>query len=90
MKLANNIEVFWLILGFSGQFFFFLRFFIQWIVSEKRKESTVPISFWYMSIAGGIILFLYALHRKDPVFILGQSMGVFIYARNLYLIKKKV
>ncbi|HEC69670.1 MAG TPA: lipid A biosynthesis protein [Candidatus Omnitrophica bacterium] len=89
MKLSIEVETFWLILGFLGQFLFFLRFFLQWIVSEKKKESTIPLSFWYFSIGGGLILLSYAIYRRDPVFILGQSLGVLIYARNLYFIYKK-
>jgi len=89
MKLNINFELFWVIFGLLGQLFFFLRFFFQWIASERKKQSTIPVSFWYLSIIGGIILLIYSIYRKDPVFILGQSLGVFIYARNLYLIKKK-
>ena len=84
-----NVEALWITIGLGGQVLFFLRFFVQWIVSEKRKESTIPISFWYFSISGGLVLLSYAIYRKDPVFILGQSMGVLIYARNLYLIYRK-
>ncbi len=80
---------FWLILGFTGQLIFGLRFVIQWICSERKKESYIPIAFWYCSIVGGIILFIYAVSIKDPVFILGQSMGVIIYTRNLILIRNK-
>ncbi len=83
------INRFWLIIGFLGQLMFFLRFLVQWFVSEKRKESVVPISFWYFSLLGGLILFSYAIYRKDPVFILGQSAGVIVYLRNLMLIYKK-
>ena len=89
MRLNMNAEVLWITIGVGGQILFFLRFFVQWIVSERKKESTIPISFWYFSISGGLVLLSYAIYRKDPVFILGQSMGVFIYARNLYLIYKK-
>jgi lipid-A-disaccharide synthase-like uncharacterized protein len=86
MKLSINAEVVWVAIGLLGQLLFFLRFFIQWLVSEKKKESVIPVSFWYFSISGGIILLFYAIYRKDPVFILGQSTGVLIYARNLYFI----
>ena len=79
----------WLGIGFFAQFLFSMRFIVQWIVSERRKESVIPIYFWYFSLGGGILLFLYAIHRRDPVFILGQGMGVFIYIRNLMLIYKK-
>ncbi len=80
---------FWLILGFVSQFVFFLRFFVQWIASEKAKKSVIPIQFWFLSLAGGGGLLVYAIHIKDPVFILGQSMGIFIYLRNLYFIYRE-
>jgi lipid-A-disaccharide synthase-like uncharacterized protein len=76
----------WLIIGFTGQALFSMRFLIQWIKSEREKRSTIPIAFWYFSLAGGASLLIYAIHRKDPVFILGQATGLFIYSRNLYLI----
>jgi lipid-A-disaccharide synthase-like uncharacterized protein len=84
-----KIETIWLITGFAGQIVFFLRFLIQWLVSEKHKKSVIPVSFWYLSISGGLILLAYAIHRKDPVFIAGQSSGVLIYVRNLILIHDK-
>lgn len=79
----------WLIIGFVGQAAFGARFVIQWIVSEKKGESTIPLAFWYCSIAGSIILLTYAIHKQDPVFILGQSLGSIIYVRNLVLIDRK-
>ena len=79
----------WVIIGFIGQAFFGARFIIQWIVSEKRGESTIPLAFWYCSIGGSIVLLTYAIHRQDPVFIVGQSLGSIIYIRNLILIDKK-
>ena len=79
----------WLIIGFVGQAAFGARFIIQWIVSEKKGESTIPLAFWYCSIAGSVILLTYAIHREDPVFILGQSLGSIIYVRNLILIDRK-
>ena len=79
----------WVIIGFIGQAFFGARFIIQWIVSEKRGESTIPLAFWYCSIGGSIVLLTYAIHREDPVFIVGQSLGSIIYIRNLILIDKK-
>ena len=83
------IETTWLIVGFAGQILFGLRFLIQWVASEIKKESHIPIIFWYFSIGGGIILLTYAIHRKDPVFIFGQSTGLIVYLRNLRLIYKK-
>lgn len=79
----------WLVLGFAGQLLFSLRFIVQWIASEKRKESYIPTIFWYFSAAGGSILLIYAIYRKDPVFIVGQSTGLIVYLRNLRLIYKK-
>lgn len=79
----------WLIIGLLSQLCFFSRFFIQWIVSERRAQSVIPINFWYFSILGAVGLLSYALYRKDIVFIMGQSMGLFVYSRNLFLIKKK-
>jgi lipid-A-disaccharide synthase-like uncharacterized protein len=76
----------WLVIGFTGQALFSMRFLIQWIKSEREKRSTIPLAFWYFSLAGGVSLLIYAIHRKDPVFILGQGTGIFIYSRNLYLI----
>ena len=82
-------EQYWLVVGFLGQAFFSMRFLVQWIASERRKESVVPVSFWLFSIGGGLTLLLYAIHRIDPVFILGQAAGLFVYLRNLYLIHRK-
>ena len=76
----------WLAIGFAGQALFSARFLVQWVSSERHKRSVIPIAFWYFSLAGGATLFAYALHIGDPVFILGQSMGVLIYSRNLYFI----
>ena len=76
----------WIVIGFAGQFFFFSRFLVQWLASEKEKKSVVPVSFWYFSIAGGAILFFYAIYRRDPVFIAGQAVGLFVYLRNLWFI----
>lgn len=80
---------FWLIVGFTGQILFSLRFFVQWLASEKQKKSVIPLSFWYFSIGGSFLLLAYAIHRQDPVFILGQSMGFVIYIRNLMLIDRE-
>jgi lipid-A-disaccharide synthase-like uncharacterized protein len=66
-----------------------MRFLVQWIASEKKRESVIPVSFWFFSIGGGLTLLMYALYRHDPVFILGQAAGLFVYLRNLYLIRRK-
>ncbi|MDA9742500.1 lipid-A-disaccharide synthase N-terminal domain-containing protein [Pelagibacteraceae bacterium] len=85
----SDIEIIFLIIGFFGQGLFASRFIVQWIYSEKKGESHIPIIFWYLSIFGGIGLLIYAIFRKDPVIILGQTFGIFIYLRNLILIYKK-
>lgn len=72
-----------------GQLLFSARFVVQWLKSEKEKKSVIPTAFWYFSISGGIVLLTYALHKQDPVFILGQSLGLFIYLRNVQLIRKE-
>jgi lipid-A-disaccharide synthase-like uncharacterized protein len=79
----------WLGVGFLGQAFFSARFLIQWIASERRGKSVVPRAFWYFSIGGGLTLLFYALWRRDPVFILGQGAGLFVYARNLYFVHRR-
>ncbi len=84
-----NFETLWLILGFSGQGLFASRFLIQWISSERRRESHIPKVFWYISIAGGLISLTYAIHLGDPPFIFGQSAGVLVYTRNLMLLRHK-
>ena len=85
----NTYEVIFLIIGFLGQGLFASRFIVQWIYSEKKGESHIPLIFWYLSILGGIGLLTYAIFRKDPVIIVGQTFGIFIYIRNLFLIYKK-
>ncbi len=79
-------EFWWVIVGLVGQLMFSMRFLIQWITSERARQSVIPVAFWYFSLAGGIVLFAYALYRRDPVFVLGQSTGLVIYSRNLWLI----
>lgn len=79
----------WLTVGFLGQGLFSARFVVQWLKSEKLKKSVVPLAFWYFSLAGGVVLLAYAIHRTDPVFIVGQAAGVFIYLRNLHLIYRE-
>ena len=85
----TNIEIIFLVIGFTGQGLFASRFIFQWIYSEKKGESSIPLIFWYLSIFGGIGLLTYAIFRQDPVIIVGQSFGIFIYLRNLYLIYRK-
>ena len=85
----SEIEITFLMIGLIGQGLFASRFIVQWIYSEKKGESHIPIIFWYLSIFGGIGLLIYAIFRKDPVIILGQTFGIFIYLRNLILIYKK-
>ena len=85
----SNLEIAFLIIGFTGQGLFASRFIVQWIYSEKKGESSIPLVFWYLSIFGGIGLLTYAIFRKDPVIILGQLFGIFIYLRNLILIYNK-
>ena len=82
------LESIWLGIGFFGQSLFFSRWIIQWIASERKAESQMPLAFWYMSLAGGLIVLAYAIHRRDPVFIAGQGIGAFVYLRNLMLIYK--
>ncbi len=84
-----SLEAIWIGVGFLGQVCFFMRFFIQWIISEKREESVIPEIFWYFSIGGAALLLSYAIWRRDPVFIVGQSFGFIVYLRNLILINRK-
>ena len=76
-----------MILGFIGQFFFSMRFIVQWVASEKHKKSVVPLTFWIFSVLGSSLLLIYAIYRKDPVFILGQAPNLLIYFRNIWFIK---
>ena len=84
-----NSLTFWVTFGFVDQLIFGSRFFVQWLASEKRKESFIPMTFWYLSIFGSIILLAYAIRKKDAVFIVGQCTGFFIYFRNIILISRK-
>lgn len=81
-----TVEKLWLTIGFTAQLMFSMRFIVQWIASERARRSIVPETFWYFSLAGGALLFAYAVYRLDPVFMLGQGTGLFIYARNLHFI----
>ena len=76
----------WVVLGFIAQGFFTARFLVKWIASERARKSVVPVAFWFFSIGGGILLLIYALYRRDPVFIAGQAFGLVVYIRNLYFI----
>lgn len=84
LKLSWGVLV-----GIVGQLMFTMRFLVQWIASERAKRSVVPVAFWFFSIAGGVVLFVYALAIRDPVFIVGQGAGVFIYLRNLYFVYRE-
>jgi lipid-A-disaccharide synthase-like uncharacterized protein len=79
-------EHLWLVIGLAGQAIFGGRFIVQWIASERRRQSHIPIVFWYMSLLGGAVTLAYAIHKKDAVFIIGQGSGVIVYVRNLMLI----
>jgi lipid-A-disaccharide synthase-like uncharacterized protein len=80
----------WVVLGFLAQAVFSARFIVQWIASERKKRSVIPKTFWYLSILGSVLLLIYSIHRKDPVFILGQSLGSIIYIRNLMLFQEEI
>ena len=86
--LVDRIPAGWLLFGMLGQGLFSARFLVQWLASERRGRSVVPVSFWWLSMAGGTVLLAYALHRRDPVFVLGQLPGIVIYGRNLVLIRR--
>ena len=85
--MQNTDTLVWVIVGFVGQALFSMRFVVQWLASERLKRSIIPNAFWYFSLAGGATLLAYAIHKRDPVFIAGQGLGLFVYLRNLYLIR---
>jgi lipid-A-disaccharide synthase-like uncharacterized protein len=87
LGVRTTYELVWVGVGLGGQLMFMLRFVVQWIVSERARRSVIPVAFWWLSIAGAAILLAYAVHIRDPVFILGQSLGFIVYARNLWLIR---
>lgn len=87
LHAETRAELAWVGVGLGGQLLFTARFLVQWIASEKARRSVVPTAFWWFSIGGAAVLLAYAIYRADPVFILGQSMGFFIYARNLWFIR---
>jgi lipid-A-disaccharide synthase-like uncharacterized protein len=82
----NGLEIFWLTFGFIGQGLFGVRFLLQWLYSEKHRKSIIPVPFWWFSILGGVSLLIYAIHKRDLVFISGQLFGLIVYIRNLWLI----
>ena len=84
----TRLEIIWVSVGLAGQLLFSLRFLVQWVSSERRGRSVMPVAFWYFSLAGGVVLLSYALYRQDPVFVIGQFAGLFIYTRNLMLINR--
>ena len=83
-----SYPAFWLTIGFLGQALFTARFLVQWMASEKKRDAVVPVAFWWLSLLGGAALLAYAISRRDPVIVVGQSMGLFIYVRNLMLVDK--
>lgn len=85
--MIKSAEGLWIAVGFAGQALFSMRFVVQWLQSERAKKSVLPLAFWYFSVAGGATLLAYAIHQRDPVFIVGQGLGLFIYLRNLWLIR---
>jgi lipid-A-disaccharide synthase-like uncharacterized protein len=85
----NYAKILPLTIGFAGQVLFFLRFFFQWLHSERQKKSVIPEIFWYLSIFGGLLLLVYAILRKDIVFIVGQFTGTFIYLRNIHFLRRE-
>ena len=85
----TTAESLWLGVGFFGQGLFFSRWLVQWIASERKAESQIPVAFWHMSLTGSLIVLAYAVHRRDPVFIIGQGTGTLVYLRNLMLIYRK-
>lgn len=89
MMNLTTTEVLILVIGFAGQAMFFMRFFVQWLYSEKHRRSLIPTAFWYFSLGGAALLLTYAIIKRDPVFIVGQSTGFIIYTRNLVLIKRE-
>ena len=85
-----SVHPIWLAVGLAGQATIFSRFLVQWIASERAGRSYVPLAFWWLSLAGSFLLLAYALHRRDPVFVLGQAFGWLVYMRNLVLLRREV
>ena len=78
----------WILFGLLGQGAFFSRFLVQWVASERAGRSYIPMSFWYLSLVGSVILLVYAIHRQEPVFLLGFLPNIFVYSRNIMLVKR--
>lgn len=89
MGMHFDIPTLWLSVGFIGQALFSARFIVQWLASEREKRSVIPTVFWWFSLGGGITLLIYAIHRRDPVFIVGQGAGLIVYLRNLYFVRRE-
>lgn len=89
MSVTVEIPTHWLVIGFTGQALFTARFLVQWIASEKKRDSVIPVAFWWFSLVGGGTLLSYAIYRMDPVIVVGQAMGLIVYTRNLMLVAKK-
>lgn len=87
--IPDPLRLAWIGLGLAGQAAFSARFLVQWVASERHRKSVVPEVFWWLSVAGGGLLLAYAIHRRDPVFILGQAAGLAVYVRNLALIRRR-
>ena len=85
---GSSAEWAWFITGMTGEFVFFLRFVVQWLASERRKKTVIPMAFWYLSLAGTVMVLTYALYKVDPVFILAYSLNIFIYVRNLHIARR--
>lgn len=83
-----DVDLAWLAFGLAGQSLFMMRFIVQWIHSERHQQSLIPVSFWYLSLIGGLVVLAYGVHRVDPVIILGQLPGTIVYTRNLMLIRR--
>lgn len=84
----SQVDLMWLIIGLIGQCMFMARFIVQWWHSEKQGESVIPLSFWYLSLMGGVIVLAYGIHKLDPIIIMGQMPGTFIYVRNIMLLSQ--
>lgn len=87
LGVTSQTDAIWVLVGLFGQLMFTARFIVQWLASERARRSVVPVAFWYFSLAGGLIVLAYGIHKLDPVIILGQLPGTVIYSRNLWLIQ---